>query len=112
MTVSTTPTTPTTTGTPVANPSRTRAARRTTPLSADELRRDVATAIGLAPEAVEGDAHLVHLGLGSLETMLLVTRWRRQGVPVDFAALTAAPTLDAWYRHLGEAWAARDAGVA
>ncbi|MBL1084122.1 phosphopantetheine-binding protein [Streptomyces actinomycinicus] len=91
---------------------RGRAPRRTAPLSADELRRDVATAIGVAPESLAGDTHLVHVGLGSLEAMLLVTRWRRQGIPVDFAALTGAPTLDAWHRHLDEAWSAREAGAA
>lgn len=93
-------------------PSRARTTRRTTPLSADELWRDVAAAIGVPPDAIAGDDHLVHLGLGSLEAMLLVTRWRRQGIPVDFDALTGAPTLDAWHQHLSEAWAARDTGAA
>ncbi|WP_406478516.1 phosphopantetheine-binding protein [Streptomyces sp. NBC_01615] len=97
---------------PTPSRNRARTQRRTSPLSADELRRDVATAIGLSPDALTGDAHLVHLGLGSLETMLLVTRWRRQGIPVDFAALTGAPTLDAWRQHLTEAWAARDTEAA
>ncbi|MYR70093.1 MULTISPECIES: phosphopantetheine-binding protein [unclassified Streptomyces] len=93
-------------------PARPRTRRRTSPLPADELRRDVAAAIGADPGTLTGDAHLVHLGVGSLEVMLLVTRWRRQGIPVDFAALTATPTLDAWHRHLTEAWAARDTDAA
>ncbi|MEU1849629.1 phosphopantetheine-binding protein [Streptomyces sp. NPDC019990] len=107
------PTTPPTQA-PSVPPSSTRprTPRRTTPLSLDELRRDVGKVIGVPPEAIDGDAHLVHLGLGSLEAMLLVTRWRRQGIPVDFAALTGAPTLDAWHRHLGEAWAVRETGAA
>ncbi|GGN74918.1 hypothetical protein GCM10011579_054510 [Streptomyces albiflavescens] len=112
MTVPTTPSpAPTAPSSPTSSV-RPRAPRRTTPLSLDELRRDVGQAIGVPPEEIDGDAHLVHLGLGSLEAMLLVTRWRRQGIPVDFAALTGAPTLDAWHRHLGEAWAVRETGAA
>ncbi|MFI8293063.1 phosphopantetheine-binding protein [Streptomyces sp. NPDC085614] len=93
----------------------TRAARtapRTSPLSADELRGEVAAVLGVQPDTVPADAHLVHLGLGSLEMMRLVTRWRRQGLPAEFAELAAAPTLDAWHRHLTDAWHAREAEVA
>ncbi|MFF1925183.1 phosphopantetheine-binding protein, partial [Streptomyces sp. NPDC058221] len=86
---------------------RTRAQRRTSPLSATELREEVAAAVGMAPGTISGDANLVHLGLGSLEMMRLVTRWRRQGLPADFAALAGAPTLDAWHRHLTDAWTGR-----
>ncbi|MFH0241923.1 phosphopantetheine-binding protein [Streptomyces sp. HK10] len=88
-----------------------RTRQRTRPLSAEELRQEVAAAIGLSPEAVPDDAHLVHLGLGSLEMMRLVTRWRRQGITADFAELAGSPTLDAWHRHLTAAWAARAPGV-
>ncbi|MCE7082328.1 phosphopantetheine-binding protein [Streptomyces sp. ST2-7A] len=84
---------------------------RTAPLSAQELREAVAGMLGVTPQEVPDDAHLVHLGLGSLEMMRLVTRWRRQGVPADFAELTAAPTLAAWQRHLDAVWAARAPGV-
>ncbi|MFE3070669.1 phosphopantetheine-binding protein [Streptomyces sp. NPDC059247] len=93
----------------------TRAARtapRTAPLSAAELRQEVATVLGADPGALPGDAHLVHLGLGSLEMMRLVTRWRRQGLPAEFAELAAAPTLDDWHRHLTAAWNARTEEVA
>ncbi|GAB3113176.1 hypothetical protein GCM10027160_16450 [Streptomyces calidiresistens] len=90
---------------------RPRVRPRTAPLSAGELREAVAGALGVPPREVPDDAHLVHLGLGSLEMMRLVTRWHRQGVPADFAELTAAPTLAAWQRHLDAAWAARTAGV-
>ncbi|MFD9033337.1 phosphopantetheine-binding protein [Streptomyces sp. NPDC059567] len=89
-----------------------RTAPRTSPLSAVELRQEVAAALGAQPDAIPGDAHLVHLGLGSLEMMRLVTRWRRQGLPAEFAELAAAPTLDDWHRHLTAAWNARTAEVA
>ncbi|MEV3993058.1 phosphopantetheine-binding protein [Streptomyces sp. NPDC049837] len=96
----------------MAGISGSRTAPRTTPLSAEELRQEVATVLGTPPGAIPGDAHLVHLGLGSLEMMRLVTRWRRQGLPAEFAELAAAPTLDDWHRHLTAAWHARTTEVA
>ncbi|NRQ34236.1 phosphopantetheine-binding protein [Nonomuraea sp. NN258] len=74
-----------------------------TTANASALRETVAALIGAAPEDIAGDANLVYLGVGSLEMMRLVTRYRRQGVTLDFAVLAAEPTLDAWERHLREA---------
>ncbi|MEU8523096.1 phosphopantetheine-binding protein [Streptomyces sp. NBC_01216] len=89
-----------------------RPAPRTTPLSAEELREEVAAVLGVPPGTLAGDDHLVHLGLGSLEMMRLATRWRRQGLPAEFAELAAAPTLDAWHHHLTDAWTTRNGEVA
>ncbi|WP_333767825.1 phosphopantetheine-binding protein [Streptomyces sp. IBSBF 2435] len=63
------------------------------------LREAVAAKIGTEPGAIAPDANLVLLGLGSLEMMQLVNRWRRDGLPVSFRELAAEPTLDAWQRH-------------
>ncbi|WP_190014468.1 phosphopantetheine-binding protein [Streptomyces lucensis] len=63
------------------------------------LREAVAAMIGTDPGAIAPDANLIHLGLGSLEMMRLVNRWRREGLPVQFRELAAEPTLDAWQRH-------------
>ncbi|MFC4329091.1 phosphopantetheine-binding protein [Streptomyces andamanensis] len=65
----------------------------------DELRATVAPVLGLEPERIEPDASLVLLGLSSLEIMRLVSRWRKAGVPVQFEALVAAPTLSGWLAH-------------
>ncbi|TDD17255.1 phosphopantetheine-binding protein [Nonomuraea diastatica] len=67
------------------------------------LRENVAAIIGATPEEIPGDANLVYLGVGSLEMMRLVTKMRRQGITLDFSALAADPTLDAWEGHLREA---------
>jgi aryl carrier-like protein len=72
--------------------------------TAEELRRTIAGIIEAEPEEIPGDANLVFLGLGSLEVMRLVTRWRRVGLEVDFAELAAEPTVDAWTAHLVAAW--------
>ncbi|MGJ6960525.1 phosphopantetheine-binding protein [Streptosporangium sp. G11] len=79
------------------------------PPAADDLRRTIATIVGTEPGEIAGDTNLVFLGLGSLEMMRLVTRWRRQGVAVEFGELAAEPTVDAWQRHLHAAWETRKA---
>ncbi|MFJ7073639.1 phosphopantetheine-binding protein [Streptomyces sp. NPDC098781] len=64
-----------------------------------ELRAIVAPVLGIEPGRIEPDANLVLLGLSSLEIMRLVSRWRKAGVPVQFDALVAAPTLSGWCAH-------------
>lgn len=64
-----------------------------------ELRATLAPVLGLPQDAVEPDANLVVLGLSSLEIMRLVSRWRKQRIPVEFEALVAAPTLAGWLAH-------------
>ncbi len=64
-----------------------------------ELREIVAPLLGIEPDAIEPDANLVVLGLSSLEIMRLVSRWRKNRIPVEFDALVAAPTLNGWLAH-------------
>ena len=64
----------------------------------DLLRKSVAEFLGDGVD-IDGDANLILLGLGSLEIMRLVGRWRRMGVPADFAELAAEPTINGWVRH-------------
>ncbi|MFI6982092.1 phosphopantetheine-binding protein [Embleya sp. NPDC050154] len=74
------------------------------PTSAD-LRESVSAMIGTPSGEIAGDANLVLLGLGSLEMMRLVTRWRRQGLAVEFRDLAAEPTIDAWTERFAAAGA-------
>ncbi|MDV9169080.1 phosphopantetheine-binding protein [Streptomyces sp. W16] len=71
-------------------------------VTSGDLRKTIADMVGLGPAEIAEDANLVHLGLGSLEMMRLVTRWRRAGLVVSFRELAAEPTLAAWQRHLDE----------
>ena len=73
------------------------------PSTADSLREVVAAIVGTPAAEIPGDANLVFLGLGSLEMMRLVTRWRREGLSVEFSELAAEPTIDAWAAHLDDA---------
>jgi aryl carrier-like protein len=71
--------------------------------TADTLRQVVADLVGTPAAEIPGDANLVFLGLGSLEMMRLVTRWRREGLAVEFSELAAVPTIDAWAAYLDRA---------
>ncbi|SES10619.1 Aryl carrier domain-containing protein [Streptomyces sp. yr375] len=66
------------------------------PVTGEELRSVLAELIGVSPAEIEDDANLIRLGLGSLEMMRLVTKWRRAGLGVDFGELTSTPTFAAW----------------
>ncbi|WP_406278053.1 phosphopantetheine-binding protein [Embleya sp. NBC_00896] len=81
----------------------------TTAPTADDLREILAAMIGTTPAEITGDANLVLLGLGSLEMMRLATRWRRQGLVVEFRDLAARPTVDAWTELLAAARTRRQA---
>ncbi|WP_066362977.1 phosphopantetheine-binding protein [Herbidospora mongoliensis] len=69
----------------------------------EELRTTVAGLVGADPASVADDDNLVLLGLGSLEMMRLVTKWRRSGLKVEFRDLAATPTISAWTSKLEEA---------
>ncbi|MCP3801302.1 phosphopantetheine-binding protein [Allokutzneria sp. A3M-2-11 16] len=69
-------------------------------ITESELRDTLATVLNRPAEEIPGDANLVLLGISSLEIMRLVSRWRRQKLPVSFEALVTEPTLDQWLAHL------------
>lgn len=70
------------------------------PLTGEDLRAALAELIGISPSEVEDHANLIHLGLGSLEMMRLVTKWRRAGLAVAFGELTGTPTFAAWNERI------------
>ncbi|WP_062435684.1 phosphopantetheine-binding protein [Herbidospora daliensis] len=69
----------------------------------EDLRSTVADLVGADPASLADDDNLVVLGLGSLEMMRLVTKWRRAGLKVEFRELAAVPTISAWSARLEEA---------
>lgn len=60
------------------------------------IRAEVAELLGVGVDAVHLGDNLIGQGLDSIRMMALAGRWRRQGIAVDFAALAAAPTIEAW----------------
>ncbi|MGW5333875.1 phosphopantetheine-binding protein [Streptomyces bauhiniae] len=73
-------------------------------LTLDQMRNDVADALGEDPADIPVDENLVDYGLDSVRIMTLLERWRRDlGVEADFATLAEQPALEAWAKLLGVA---------
>ncbi|WP_410598287.1 phosphopantetheine-binding protein [Amycolatopsis sp. lyj-90] len=68
--------------------------------SIDEMREMVAAMTGADPAGITPTTSLLDLGVGSLEMMRLVNRFRRAGLAVEFRVLSAHPTLGAWMEHV------------
>ena len=66
------------------------------PACAEDIRAEVAELLGVDVDAVHPGSNLIGQGLDSIRMMTLAGRWRRQGIDVDFATLSAAPTIEAW----------------
>ncbi|MEV0360004.1 amino acid adenylation domain-containing protein [Nocardia sp. NPDC050697] len=61
-----------------------------------DIRAEVGSVLGIAPESLDFDGDLIQQGLDSLRMMRLSGRWRKRGHDIDFARLAADPTLRAW----------------
>lgn len=63
----------------------------------EQMRSEVARALGVSVEEIGVDDHLPDLGLDSIRAMLLARSWSGEGARVDFASLAERPTLRAWH---------------
>ncbi len=70
--------------------------------SPSDVRAEVAELLGVSADAVDPGGNLVGQGLDSIRMMSLAGKWRRRGVDVDFAALAAEPTVEAWSLLVGK----------
>lgn len=66
------------------------------PACSEDIRAEVAELLGVEADAIHPGENLIGQGLDSIRMMTLAGRWRRRGVAVDFATLSAAPTIEAW----------------
>lgn len=66
-----------------------------------DVRTAVASVLGVAPETLDVENDLIVQGLDSLRMMRLAGQWRKRGHDVDFARLSAEPTVNAWAALLG-----------
>ncbi|WP_264991923.1 phosphopantetheine-binding protein, partial [Mycobacterium montefiorense] len=66
------------------------------PAGSEDIRAEVAELLGVDVAAVQPADNLISQGLDSIRMMSLAGRWRRQGIDVDFATLSATPTIEAW----------------
>ncbi|WP_414689000.1 amino acid adenylation domain-containing protein [Mycobacterium sp.] len=75
------------------------------------MRAEVAELLGVSADAVDPGGNLIGQGLDSIRMMSLAGRWRRRGIDVDFAALSAEPTIKAWSLLVGSRHDAADVGA-
>jgi aryl carrier-like protein len=71
-------------------------ARNNGPLSLARMRADIAQVLHVDLEEVGDHDSLIDLGLDSIRAMVLVTRWRAEGVDLAFAELAQTTTLAHW----------------
>lgn len=62
----------------------------------EAIRAEVAELLGVSTDDVHPGHDLLGQGLDPAWIMTLADRWRRRGVAVDVAALSARPTVEAW----------------
>lgn len=67
-------------------------------LTLEAMRRDIALALKLAPEAVDEAESLRDLGLDSLRTMDLVTLWEERLPGLDYIEFFEVETLGEWWQ--------------
>ncbi|UNS95472.1 phosphopantetheine-binding protein [Streptomyces tubbatahanensis] len=73
-------------------------------LTPEQIRADVADALGEDPADIPLDGNLIDHGLDSVRLMTLLERWRRDHeVRADFADLAETPAIEAWAPLLGAA---------
>ena len=58
---------------------------------------DVAESLGVAPDTLTPDPNLADAGLDSLRLIMLVEKWRAEGVTVDFQDILTRATLAEWF---------------
>ncbi|MBD0740660.1 hypothetical protein BGM09_14830 [Streptomyces sp. CBMA29] len=71
-------------------------------LDLDRLRGTVADVLGIGPEQIGDGDNLVALGVDSVKVMTISAHLRRYRVRVGFARMIEEPTLEAWWRLIGE----------
>lgn len=67
-----------------------------------DVRAEVAELLGVSADSVDPGGNLISQGLDSIRMMSLAGKWRRRGIDVDFAALSADPTIEAWSLLVGD----------
>src|SRR3984957_15285242 len=69
--------------------------------SPNDVCAEVAELLGVSADTVDPGGNLISQGLDSIRMMSLAGRGRRRGIDVDFAALAADPTVEAWSLLVG-----------
>lgn len=70
------------------------------PGSLEDLRREIAELLQVAPDEIADDDNLLFVGLDSIRLMSIVERWRRLGAQVTFVELAERSTAAGWWAIL------------
>ncbi len=77
--------------------------QETLALTHDQMRADIAEAIGIPVAEVEPQESLVDLGLDSIQVMNLLMKWGEVIEGLDFSRFMEAETLEDWWAIAKEA---------
>ncbi|AJQ94805.1 isochorismatase family protein [Gynuella sunshinyii] len=71
-------------------------------LTLAQLKAQLLSAIDENEDDFDADENLVDYGLDSVQMMSMVNDWRKQGIEINFAELAKNPSLNAWWKLIGE----------
>jgi bifunctional isochorismate lyase/aryl carrier protein len=66
-------------------------------LTREAVKVRILAAVGLDEAQFDPDENLLDYGLDSVQTMAMVTEWRKLGIEIGFADLAGVPSLSGWW---------------
>ncbi|TKR56770.1 phosphopantetheine-binding protein [Allopusillimonas ginsengisoli] len=68
-----------------------------TAITLESMRADIARMLHEDPADIADDDNLMDLGLDSMRTMTLASRWRDAGAAIEFSEMALNATLQHWW---------------
>jgi len=66
-------------------------------ITLESMRADIARILHEDPADIADDDNLMDLGLDSMRTMTLASRWRDEGAAIEFSEMAFNATLKYWW---------------
>lgn len=66
-------------------------------ITLESMRADIARILHEDPADIADDDNLMDLGLDSMRTMTLASRWRDAGAAIEFSEMALNATLQHWW---------------
>ncbi|GAA1472247.1 phosphopantetheine-binding protein [Corynebacterium felinum] len=70
-------------------------------MTEEKILNDVAEILETTPDALDVSAPIADQGLDSLRLIMIVEKWRAEGIEVDFHDILACSTLNEWRDVVG-----------
>ncbi|WP_428243495.1 isochorismatase family protein [Gynuella sp.] len=71
-------------------------------LTLAQLKAQLLSVIDENEDDFDADENLVDYGLDSVQVMSMINDWRKQGIEINFAELAKTPSLNAWWKLIGD----------